>query len=248
MDEATWDLSNLQDRALISRTQSGDSLAFEDLVSKYRHQLSSLVSWYAGPAADAEDILQLILCKVYFSLQSFDLSRPFYPWLRRIAVNRCCDERRRLKRRRVLTFAELDLEEACAETDLPPLRSLSDSYYEDNQQKLHEALRSVIAQLPQEHRQIIHLRHFQQCSYEEIADRMECTPRAARVKACRARTALRKLILKSSSEKSEYSESDNLFQRLSNCRLKRDPQDARAAKLPGLPAQSRQRRYIMRAE
>jgi RNA polymerase sigma-70 factor (ECF subfamily) len=110
MEEIIWSSSSLQDQALISRSQNGDQLAFETLVLKYRRQLLSLVCWHAGPAADADDILQLILCKVYFSLKSFDINRPFYPWLRRIAVNRCFDERRRLRRRKALTFAELELE------------------------------------------------------------------------------------------------------------------------------------------
>jgi len=248
MEEAVWNSSNLQDRALISRSQKGDLLAFEDLVRKYKPQLSSLVCWYAGPLADAEDILQLILCKVYFSLNSFDVNRPFYPWLRRIAVNRCSDERRRLRRRRVLTFAELDMEEAGAESDLPASRALTDVYYEDNQQRLHDVLRSVIAQLPEEHRQIIHLRHFQQFSYEEIGEMMHCTARAARVKSCRARMALRKLILKSSSEGSARSSSASIFQRLNDCCQKRYPNAQGSPKLPCLPAQSKSRRYIMRAE
>src|SRR5512139_3476208 len=115
MEETIWNPSNLQDRALISRSQNGDQLAFEDLVRKYYHQLLTLVCWHAGPSADTDDILQLILCKVYFSLKKFDINRPFYPWLRRIAVNRCFDEKRRLRRRRTLTFAELKLEEACIE-------------------------------------------------------------------------------------------------------------------------------------
>ena len=102
METTIWDSSNLQDRSLISKSQNGDQVAFETLIQKYQHQLLSLVCWHAGPAADTDDLLQLIMCKVYFSLKSFDIDRPFYPWLRRIAVNRCCDERRRLRRRRSL--------------------------------------------------------------------------------------------------------------------------------------------------
>jgi RNA polymerase sigma-70 factor (ECF subfamily) len=248
MEEAFWNPSSLQDRVLVSRSQSGDPAAFEDLISKYRPQLSSLVGWYAGPSADAEDILQLILCKVYFSLKSFDINRPFYPWLRRIAVNRCCDERRRLRRRRVLTFAELDLEETCRESELPPLQAMADSYYSDNRQRLHESLRAVIEKLPEEHRQIILLRHLQQCSYEEIGESMMCTPRAARVKACRARTALKKLILKSAAPGPKCSPSANFFQRFLASYRNIDSTDPRAARYPRLPAQSNSRRYVMRAE
>jgi RNA polymerase sigma-70 factor (ECF subfamily) len=248
MEETIWNPSSLQDRALISRSQNGDQLAFEDLVRKYRQQLSTLVCWHAGPKADTDDILQLILCKVYFSLKSFDINRPFYPWLRRIAVNRCCDERRRLRRRRIRTFAELNLDETCIEAELPALRVMANSYYADNQGDLSDALRAVIEQLSQEHREVIILRHLQQSSYEEIGEIMKCTPRAARVKACRARAALRRLILKSSPAEASRTASCNLFQRLHACFGKDATKERSPVRMPCLPAQSNSRRYVMRAE
>jgi RNA polymerase sigma-70 factor, ECF subfamily len=246
MDTTIWDSSNLQDRALISQSQNGDQVAFEALIQKYQHQLSSLVCWHAGPAADTDDILQLILCKVYFSLKSFDINRPFYPWLRRIAVNRCCDERRRLRRRRILTFADLNMEETGIETELPAFRTFAKPYYADRQQDLNDALHALIAQLPKEHREIIDLRHMQQSTYEEIAEILRCTPRAARVKACRARAALRKLIFKSSG--TANTESTNIFQTLNDCFRQNAVEEPPRPRLPRLPAQSNSRRYVMRAE
>jgi RNA polymerase sigma-70 factor, ECF subfamily len=248
MEETIWNPSNLQDRALISRSQNGDHLAFEDLVRKYYHQLIALVCWHAGPSADTDDILQLILCKVYFSLKKFDINRPFYPWLRRIAVNRCFDEKRRLRRRRALTFAELKLEESCIESELPYFRTMANAHYADNEQDMCDALREVIEQLSHEHREVIMLRHLQQISYEEIADILNCTPRAARVKACRARAALRKLILKSVPAEMEHSESFRFLQRLNDCYRKDGVNEPSPVCLPRLPAQSNSRRYVMRAE
>ena len=248
MEEMTWSISNLQDRALISRSQNGDQLAFEDLVRKYQHQLSSLVCWHAGPSADTDDILQLILCKVYFSLKSFDINRPFYPWLRRIAVNRCCDERRRLRRRRTLTFAELEIEETCMESEIPALRALAKAHYADNEQNLGDALRAVIRQLSDEHREVLNLRHLQQISYEEIGEALKCTPRAARVKTCRARAALRRLILKASPSGTADAASFNLLQRLNACNRKNSSNELHSTRIPRMPAQSNSRRYVMRAE
>jgi RNA polymerase sigma-70 factor, ECF subfamily len=248
MEETIWNSSNLQDRALISRSQNGDQLAFEDLVRKYYHQLLTLVCWHAGPAADTDDILQLILCKVYFSLKKFDINRPFYPWLRRIAVNRCFDEKRRLRRRKTLTFADLKLEEAGIESELPYFRAMASTHYADNEQDMCDALREVIELLSEEHREIIILRHLQQISYEEIAEILECTPRAARVKACRARASLRKLILKSSPSETEHSASFGFFQRLHTCCRKNMSKERNPVRLPLLPAQSNSRRYVMHAE
>lgn len=248
METMIWDDSNLQDRTLISKSQDGDHDAFKALVQKYQHQLSSLVCWHAGPAADTDDILQLILCKVYFSLKSFDIDRPFYPWLRRIAVNRCCDERRRLRRRKTVTFADLNLEETGIEAALPALHAMANPYYAAREQGMNEALHSLIAQLPKEHREIITLRHLEQMSYEEIAEIVHCTPRAARVKACRARMALRKMILKSSRPGTAYSPSSNIFQRLNGLMQKDSIQEQPRPGYPRIPAQSNSRQYVMRAE
>lgn len=216
MQEITLNPSSLQDRALISRCREGDPLAFEALIRKYQQQLSSLVCWHAGPAADTDDILQLILCKVYFSLKKFDLNRPFYPWLRRIAVNRCFDERRRLRRRKAFTFAELELEETSIPSG-PRVLAHTNPYAEENRKELSAMLRTVLKQLPQEYQEVLILHHLQQVPYEEIAPILKCTPQAARVKACRARAALRQLLLRSSQEMTTQFSSTDLMQILDAC-------------------------------
>jgi RNA polymerase sigma-70 factor, ECF subfamily len=229
MDETTWNPSNLQDRALISRSQEGDHSAFEALVRKYQHQLLTLVCWHAGPAADTDDIFQLILCKVYFSLKKFDIDRPFYPWLRRIAVNRCFDERRRLRRRKALTFAELEMEDAGLEDESPVHIS---PYSAINQQEMSDMLRKVIKMLPEEYQEVIILHHLQQMSYDEIGDILHCTPRAARVKACRARAALRRLLLGPSDAEKKHTAPANLLQKLDACCRRNQPKASRPAR-PG---------------
>ena len=233
MDEIIWNPSNLQDRALIGRSKEGDQAAFEALVHKYRNQLMTLVCWHAGPAADTDDILQLILCKVYFSLKSFDLERPFYPWLRRIAVNRCCDERRRLRRRKALTFAELELEEGGLEAKQPIHAT---PYSAINQQEMSDLLRRVIALLPAEYREVIVMHHLQQMPYEEIGLALNCTPRAARVKACRARAALRKLLLGASAASDTFVPTRNPLESLDACCKRNQPkniQSMRPARMRG---------------
>jgi len=216
LQETVWDPSSLQDQTLISRTRNGDHGAFETLIQKYRHQLSNLVCWHAGPAADTDDILQIILCKVYFSLKKFDINRPFYPWLRRIAVNRCFDERRRLMRRKALTFAELDMEETQVEAEAASGFS-ANPYSEENREELRAMLQTVLRQLPDEYRQVLILHHLRQLSYEEIAPILKCSPQAARVKACRARAALRKLLLRACDTTAVQFASSDLMRILDAC-------------------------------
>jgi RNA polymerase sigma-70 factor (ECF subfamily) len=208
MQETIWNPSSLQDRTLISRSKDGDQAAFEALVHKYQHHLSALVRRNAGPTTDEDDLLQLLMCKVYFSLKSFDIDRPFYPWLRRIAINLCCDERRRL-RRKALTFSKLDY--IGIETKQPTC--VVNSYSDASRQEINDIVRTVIGMLPERHQEIITLRHLQQMSYERIGAILKCTPCAARLKALRARAALRRLLEKAISAE----ERGELFRIINYC-------------------------------
>ena len=230
---SVFDPSNIQDRTLISRTQNGDHFAFEELVQKYRHQLLNLVCWHAGPAADIDDVLQAILCKVYFSLKKFDLNRPFYPWLRRIAVNRCFDERRRLRRRKTMTFAELGFDTLNVEAETPMNFSYS-HFANEKRTDLSDVLTVALRQLPKDYQQVLILHYLEQLPYEEIATMLDCSPQAARVKACRARTALRRILANACQDTAIPFASYNLTLILDACCRQS------AKKMPILPVMSAQ--------
>ncbi len=189
--------SNEEDRELITRCKAGDDSAFEDLVRRYERELFHLVSWNVGSAAEAEDIVQDVLSKVYFSLGKFDNDRPFYPWLRRVAINQCYDELRKVRRRKILKFTELNdqdarvLERVMAVPQVEP--SLPSA---TGGEDLRGLIQRVLERLPEKQRMAIVLRDFKQVPYEEMADIMRCSKQAVRLKVFRARARLRTLLLK----------------------------------------------------
>jgi len=192
------ELNSDEDRDLISRCQAGDEGAFESLVRKYQRELFHIVSWNVGNAAEAEDVVQEILAKVYFSLRKFDNDRPFYPWLRRVAINQCFDELRRVRRRRILRFTELNeqetrtLERLMATPQAEPAGG-GPEHGED----LRVLMQKVLDRLPEKQRMAIVLRDLKQVPYEEMADIMNCSKQAVRLKVFRARARLRTLVLRS---------------------------------------------------
>jgi RNA polymerase sigma-70 factor (ECF subfamily) len=186
-----------EDKNLINRCKAGDESAFESLVLKYQRELFHLVSWNVGSAAEAEDIVQDVLSKVYFSLAKFDNDRPFYPWLRRVAVNQCYDELRRVRRRKILKFTELNDQDARTIERLmavpqadPPLPTPS------NGEEIRSLMQKVLERLPEKQRMAIVLRDLRQVSYEEMAETMRCSKQAVRLKVFRARARLRTMITK----------------------------------------------------
>jgi RNA polymerase sigma-70 factor (ECF subfamily) len=186
-----------EDKDFITRCQAGDEQAFESLVRKYERELFHLVSWHVGGAADAEDLVQEVFCKVYFSLDKFDNDRPFYPWLRRVAINQCYDELRRVRRRKVLKFAELNEQDTRIIERLMavPEADTADSV-QSNGEEMRLLMQKILERLPEKQRMAIVLRDFKHVSYEEMAETMRCSKQAVRLKVFRARARLRTLITK----------------------------------------------------
>jgi RNA polymerase sigma-70 factor (ECF subfamily) len=183
-----------EDRELVRRCHEREERAFEELVRKYQQSLFNIVYRHVGDPAEVEDIVQKIFTKVYFSLAKFDNERPFFPWLYRIAINQCYDELRRMRRRKILRFADLDLRDPQSVEFL--LNKAQQAGTDENGQDLHALLYLMLDRLPEKQRRIIVLRDLEQVPYEKIAQLLECTEQAARLKVFRARTRLRNLMLK----------------------------------------------------
>jgi RNA polymerase sigma-70 factor (ECF subfamily) len=189
------ELQSEDDQALVRRCQEGDPAAFEELVRKYQQVIFNLVYHNVGRRNDVEDIAQKIFSKVYFSLSKFDNKRPFFPWLYRIAINQCYDELRRSRRRKVVTFTELSLDDSDAIEKLVNQAETAAPTTEENKE-LHALLHTLLDQLPDPQRMAIVLRDLEDVPYERMAEILQCTEQAARLKVFRARGRLRQMMEK----------------------------------------------------
>jgi RNA polymerase sigma-70 factor (ECF subfamily) len=185
-----------EDRELVRRWKAGDESAFEEIVRKYQQTVFNVICHNIGYRNDVEDIAQKVFAKVYFSLAKFDNNRPFFPWLYRIAVNQSYDELRRLRRRKVLTFTELSLDETDRIEALMSKNAITPSSPEETRE-LQELLLKMLGQLPEQQRIAIVLRDLEDMPYEQMAQVLKCTEQAARLKVFRARSRLRELLEKS---------------------------------------------------
>ena len=181
------------DRKLVGRCQEGDSLAFEELVRKYQQTVFNLAYHYIGYRSEVEDVAQKIFAKVYFSLPKFDLRRPFFPWLYRIAINQCYDELRRIRRQKTHTFSELSLDDTSSIEKLMNQNEIRPAPDEERQE-LQALLRKMMNQLPDQQRMAIVLRDLESVPYSQIAEILKCTEQAARLKVFRARARLKTLM------------------------------------------------------
>ena len=83
------------DEALASRAQRGSHAAFETLINRHKASLYRFTRRYVGQADDAYDVLQDTFITSWTALHRYDANRPFLPWLRQIALNKCRDFGRR---------------------------------------------------------------------------------------------------------------------------------------------------------
>jgi RNA polymerase sigma-70 factor, ECF subfamily len=77
--------------------QRGEEGAINQLVATYQQSVFNVCYRMLGEVAEAEDATQETLVKALTNLHSYDLERPFKPWLLRIASNECIDRIRRRK-------------------------------------------------------------------------------------------------------------------------------------------------------
>jgi len=150
-----------QDGRLAERAAKGDRAAFEALVTRHRQAVYRLCWSATGNAADADDAAQETFVRLFRSLSSYDPSRPFAPWLRKIAWNTSLslyrDARAGVPR--------------VPESEAPEAPDPSPDPEEAAERKQEtERVAGAMAELPPELRTVLVLRAVEGLSYAEIAE------------------------------------------------------------------------------
>jgi RNA polymerase sigma-70 factor (ECF subfamily) len=137
---------------------------------------------------DARDLTQETFVKVFRALDQFDQSRTFSYWINKIATNQAIDF---LRKRRLRTVS-IDIDPDDEERRPPTLRDegpLPDRQLE--QRKTSEYLGRLVERLAPHYRVVVHLRHHQQRSYDEIAEMLDLPLGTVKARLHRAHNQLR---------------------------------------------------------
>lgn len=172
------------DRQAIERFLSGDVGAFEELYHRYQPYVYNVVHGIVQNPEDARDVTQEVFLHVYDALSSFRGGSAFSTWLYRVAVNTAITHVR--KERRHAQVPLDSLRELRADLEAEP-------EYQADRAETREKVQHMLAQLPEQHRAVLVLRYFQDLSLEEIAQAMNCSVAAAKVRLHRARNTFRRL-------------------------------------------------------
>ena len=158
------------DEELVEDVLDGDVAAFRGLIERHHDALFRFLYRLTGNRQMAEDVFQDAFLQVHQSLDTFDSSRRFKPWLFTIAANKGRDALRKANRRKTVSLSAPVVEEGgksfvdLMEIDLPDVSS-----------PMQEAERSVMVQraideLSPRLREILLMAYFQKMTYAQIAE------------------------------------------------------------------------------
>lgn len=174
------------DAALVAAVLAGDQRAFTELMRRHKESLYRFVRGYVGDAGEAYDLVQEAFVAAWRALARYDQRWPFAIWLKRIAINKCRDWRRRRAVRQFFYKAE-DLHRPGLEIVEPPPAA---SDREDDLAKLDEA----IAALPANLKEPLLLALTDDMSHRDIGETLGLSAKAVEVRIYRAKKALAQVL------------------------------------------------------
>ena len=179
---------NELDQALVRRVQAGEKGAFDLLVRKYQHKLTSVISRYVGDWSECQDVAQESFVRAYRAIGNFRGDSAFYTWLYKIAINTA--KNWLVSQGRRPPTEDVQVEDAEHLDAAVRLKDGSTPERELLRQEIERTVTRAVDALPDELRQAITLREVDGLSYEEIAGVMNCPVGTVRSRIFRARDAI----------------------------------------------------------
>ncbi len=167
----TSEFAKLSDAELLSRAAAGDEGAFREIVNRYKNGLYAFLRNFLNRYDLVEDVFQETLLQLYTSQASFDASRPLRPWLFTIAANKAKDALRKMQRTPAVPIGTMTSPEEMSFNDaLNVLTATEVRPYEELQRdETAESVRRIIADMPENLREILILAYFNKFSYKQMA-------------------------------------------------------------------------------
>jgi RNA polymerase sigma-70 factor (ECF subfamily) len=196
-----------QTHELLEQAKQGDADAVDRLLAKHREPIRRMIDMRLDPAIvqrlDASDVVQEVLIEASRRLQDYlkAPAMPFHLWLRHIAKDHLIDAHRRhhqaqkrgVNREQPMNrpawgdHSSLELAGQLLDQDLTPA---SAAIQAEMQRRLAEA----IAQLDEDDREVVLMRHYEMLANQEVAAALGLTEAAASMRYLRAVRKLRDLL------------------------------------------------------
>lgn len=173
--------SDEPDATWVARLRMCDAGAFGKLIECYERPMFNVAFRMLGSAAEAADATQEVFLKVFENIAGYDPKYRLFSWIYRIAVNESID---RLKHRRHAERVAMGVEDfPLASAERGPEQVTGDA-------QLHDLIQNALMELPYDHRAVIVLRHFAECSYAQMAEILHIPEKTVKSRLYSARQEL----------------------------------------------------------
>ena len=173
----------MEDHEIVARVIAGDREVYRLLVRRYQDMLFRHAVRMTREHDVAADLVQASFVKAYTNIAHCRDPHRFGAWLYRILANACKDHLKSKRRRDVSIEDQVNLTDASASPSSDLERS-----------ELRKVLDAAIARLPDSLREAFVLKHVEGRSYEEIAELMDTSVPALKMRVHRAREALKEVL------------------------------------------------------
>ena len=158
--------SNLSDQELVKKYINGDNYSFEVLLNRHKNRVFAFIMSKIKNKDLSEDIFQDTYVKVVNSLQKgkYNEEGKFLPWIMRIAHNLVIDHfRKQKKMHMVRSNNDFDIFDIIKDDSI----NVDDRLIRD---QIFNDLRALINLLPNDQREVLKMRYFEEMSFKKIAE------------------------------------------------------------------------------
>ena len=158
--------SNLSDQELVKKYINGDNYSFEVLLNRHKNRVFAFIMSKIKNKDLSEDIFQDTYVKVVNSLQKgkYNEEGKFLPWVMRIAHNLVIDHfRKQKKMHMVRSNNDFDIFDIIKDDSI----NVDDRLIRD---QIFNDLRALINLLPNDQKEVLKMRYFEEMSFKKIAE------------------------------------------------------------------------------
>ncbi len=158
--------SNLSDQELVKKYINGDNYSFEVLLNRHKNRVFAFIMSKIKNKDLSEDIFQDTYVKVVNSLQKgkYNEEGKFLPWVMRIAHNLVIDHfRKKKKMHLVRSNNDFDIFDIIKDDSI----NVDDRLIRD---QIFNDLRALINLLPNDQKEVLKMRYFEEMSFKKIAE------------------------------------------------------------------------------
>ena len=162
-------LSNLSDQILVKKYINGDNYSFEVLLNRHKSRVFAFIMSKIKNKDLSEDIFQDTYVKVVNSLQKgkYNEEGKFLPWVMRIAHNLVIDHfRKQKKMHMVRSNNDFDIFDVIKDENI----NVDDRLIRD---QIFSDLRGLINLLPNDQKEVLMMRYFEEMSFKKIAEHFD---------------------------------------------------------------------------